>query len=513
MCKYFIKWKGVLKMEKECDVLVVGGGGGGLVAAVRAAQSSGKKVIVLEKAKKTGGGMQFARTMRTFGSKWQKERNLPDVTATYLRNVMDATYWRLDSDLALKTVRATGEFFDWFCELADPKEVELFHEGTYVFEEYGGPIGPQLDNPGDPTSSGRLFMDVMRRKCDEFGVEVLTSHRAVRSEVKNGKIVAVEAEGPEGNVLIHCKDCIIACGSWINNSDIVKKYYPEFYEAQKHMGKGPHTNPNYTGDGFKLLEGLDVEQDEKNFTLRLMGPMAMARNRVIGSMSNSPFVMVVNLNARRYICEPSQMRMGIFNSGLIQMEQPEGEVYILFDSNNLEAAIKDNKVHPVESRPPFGPTNFPDTLEEAQKEIREYLDKENPNNVYSADSVEELAAKISLDPATLAEQVRRYNDGCRKGFDDQCFKDAAYLVPLEKGPYYALKADLGTDGAFGGVLVNGDMQAYRKDGSLVDGLYVVGDFASGRFINMAGVKVQLINDMSWALASGFIAGTQVGSKK
>ena len=500
-------------MEKTCDVLVVGGGGGGLVAAVRAAQTGGKKVIVLEKAKKTGGGMQFAKSMRTFGSKWQKERNIPDVTETYLRNVMDATYWRLDPELALNTVKATGEFFDWFCELADQKEIDMFHEGTYIFEEYGGPVGPQLGGPGEPADSGKVFMDVMRRKCDEFGVEVLTSHRAVRSEVEDGKITAVEAEGPEGSVLIHCRTCIIACGSWINNPEVVKKHFPEFYEAQKHMGVSPHTNPNYTGDGFRLVEGLDLESDEKNFTLRLMGPMVMARSQVLGSMSNSPFAIAVNQKSRRYICEPSQMRMGVFNSGLVQMEQPEGEVYILFDSGNLEAAIRDHKEHPVESRPPFGPVSFPDTLEEAQKEIRDYLDREKPGNVFSAGSIEELAQKAGLDPDALARQVEEYNQDCRSGFDRQCFKDAAYLVPLERAPYYAMKAELGTDGAFGGVLVNGNMQALRRDGTPVEDLYVVGDFASGRFINMAGVKVQLINDMSWALASGFIAGTRAGSGK
>lgn len=129
-----------------------------------------------------------------------------------------------------------------------------------------------------------------------------------------------------------------------------------------------------------------------------------------------------------YVCEPSQIRNGVFDSSLMMLEQPEGCVYIMFDSNNLDAAYRD--------------------------------------------SVEELAVQIGIEPA-------------------------------------ALRAMLGTDGASGGVLVNSDMQAYRSGGSLIDGLYVTGDFASGRFINMAGVKVQVLNDMSWALASGFLAGTSV----
>ena len=81
-----------------CDIAVIGGGGSGLVAACRAA-ALGKRVIVLEKDKRLGGGMNMASTMRTFGSKWQKDQNLPDTTALFLRNRMDETYWRLDRKL------------------------------------------------------------------------------------------------------------------------------------------------------------------------------------------------------------------------------------------------------------------------------------------------------------------------------------------------------------------------------------------------------------------------------
>jgi fumarate reductase flavoprotein subunit len=315
------------------------------------------------------------------------------------------------------------------------------------------------------------------------------------------------AEGPEGQVNISCKTCILACGSWINNKEVVERCFPQFAAAQKHMGVSPHTNPNYTGDGFKLVEGLDTEPDEKNFTLRLMGPMVMIRNEVLGSMSNSPFAMVVNQNAKRYICEPPQLRAGIFNAGLVQMEQPEGRAYILFDTNNLDAAIRENKERPPQGNfGIFGPPRYPDTLEEAEAQIRAEQEK-GSSKLVVAETVEELAEQLGLEPQALREEIDRYNSYCERGFDSTCFKDSHFLVPMVRAPYYALRADLGTDGAFGGVLVNENMQALRKDGSLVEGLYVTGDFASGRFINQNGVKVQLLNDMSWALASGFLAGT------
>ena len=51
-----------------------------------------------------------------------------------------------------------------------------------------------------------------------------------------------------------------------------------------------------------------------------------------------------------------------------------------------------------------------------------------------------------------------------------------------------------------------DVLVLGGGGGLVEGFYVVGDFASGRFINQGGVKVQIINDLAWAFASGFLAG-------
>lgn len=51
------------------------------------------------------------------------------------------------------------------------------------------------------------------------------------------------------------------------------------------------------------------------------------------------------------------------------------------------------------------------------------------------------------------------------------------------------------------------MQVKAAEGGLVEGLYCVGDLASGRFLNMAGIKKQIINDMSFAYSSGYTAGT------
>ncbi len=495
--------------EIQCDVVVLGGGGSGMTAALRAAQMSGQKVVVVEKAPRTGGGMLMASTMRTFRSRWQEKRGLPDVTNHYLRKVMDATYWRLNPALALNAILATGQFFDWFCELAGEEVGDRFRVGRYVFDGEDGPLGPQLGGPGGVTGGGRLFMDTLRDKAADFGVDILTGHRALRPETENGRIVAVVVQGQEGELRIRCRACILAIGSWINNPHIMAETFPEFLETRPSMDLSPHMNPNYTGDGFAFAQAVDAKSDKSNFTLRMMGPMVMNVGGVMAHMSQSPSSLLVDGQGHRFMCEASEARLGPFNSGLVMMEKTRGNAFIVFDTALLEQAVEENARNPQPNpNEAFGVPPLPLSMAEALEDLQAALTKA-PDRCFRADSPEELAALLGIEPAELRATVDRYNRYCRDGLDAECFKEPQQLRPLTKAPYYAVRAKIGTDGAFGGIEVNEYMQALRADGFVIDGLYVTGDFASGRFINMTGVKVQLLNDMSWALASGFIAGSHV----
>lgn len=498
--------------EVICDIAVIGGGGSGLVAACRAA-ALGKKVVVLEKDKNLGGGMNMASTMRTFGSQWQKERNLPDTTALFLRNRMDETYWRLDRKLAVNIIRGTGQFFDWFCTIAPQEVVDKFTVGRYVFdEESDGPLGPQCGGHGPGKGSGRIFMEVTSQKLKELGAEIFTQAITEEILVENGKVTGIQAQVDGAPLKISCKAVILACGAWIRNPEIVKKYYPQLAAAQPYMGESPHMNRNYTGDGLKLAEKAGVKMDETNMTIRMMGPMTMCRSRVMGDMANSAYSIYVNKNGERFVCEGSQLRMGIFDSGSVQVEQPDGMAYIIFDENNLRHAIAagDDQPQPQIAMP-FGASHFPATMEEATADMEPALAAQD-GVLFSADTVEELAGKIGVPVENLVRTIRDYNTAAETGMDWDCFKPADWLTPMNEAPYYAVKASLGTDGAFGGVEIDEHMRAKAAGGGLVDGLYVVGDLASGRFLNMAGIKKQIINDMSFALSSGYLAGTHAAEQ-
>lgn len=489
--------------EKNCDIVVIGGGGSGLVAAVRAAELSGKKVIVLEKGKVLGGGMLFASTMRTFGSKWQEERGIPDQSNDFLRKMMDLTMWKLDPQLARNAIQGTGAFFDWYSGHEKPEVLARYEARPYVFDiPVNGQPGPQID--GFHNGSGRFIMETMLRCCEELGIETLSECRAVDAEVTGGKITAILADAPDGRMKVNCKACVLACGSWICNREVVDKVLPAFNQAD--VFPNAHQNPNYTGDGLPIAEKAGAFVDWDSFCLRLMGPIcSFGEQSPFDALTHADCAILVDLNGRRFVAEPMAPRMDPFDTGHVLLQHPRGKAFYLFSANTLQKLIDDSQGSG--SKADFDPFAIPalPPLAEVDGWFRDAMAKGSREAV-RADTIEELAGQIGLDPAALRATVDDYNEACAAGKDWSFFKDPASLIPLSEGPFYALGGKLSTDGAFGGVRVNAQMQAYRDGGGLVDGLFVAGDFASGRHIVMDGVKKQIINDMSWALASGFIAG-------
>lgn len=107
-----------------------------------------------------------------------------------------------------------------------------------------------------------------------------------------------------------------------------------------------------------------------------------------------------------------------------------------------------------------------------------------------ADTVPELARKINVDPDGLQNTVDKMNEYARTGVDPDCHRgDSAYdryygdprvqpnpcLAPIDKPPYYAIRLDPGDFGTQGGMVINANAQVLREDGSVIEGLYAIGN--------------------------------------
>jgi 3-oxosteroid 1-dehydrogenase len=107
-----------------------------------------------------------------------------------------------------------------------------------------------------------------------------------------------------------------------------------------------------------------------------------------------------------------------------------------------------------------------------------------------APTVEELAARLDMDPARLRGTVDRFNGFARSGVDgdfgrgnsayDRYYGDPTVrpnpnLGPLEKGPFTAYRVVIGDLGTKGGVVTDAEGRALREDGSVIPGLYAAGN--------------------------------------
>lgn len=496
-------------LEKSCDLLVLGGGGSGLVAAARAAWLSGAKVIVVEKGPKPGGGAWYAADFKVYNSRWQRQRGIPDILEESVRKAMDDTYWRLDPKLARNCFQATGEFFDWLCDTGDHVE-DQFREGTYIFDGPDGPVVPVFKQMrrGRQGGTGKFVVDQMVSLCRKLGVEILTGHEAVELFSDQGLVTGAMVRDAGGMTRIDCRACVLATGSWIGDQRLLEQVDPKF--AAMEPVRSPHRSPKYTGDGIKLARQAGAQLDYDSLCLRLMGPLLMAADNTdhdtLASMLFDPSVIFVDQNGRRWINEQTGPRKGFFDTAIPLREQPGGISFTLFDANCIERAIRRSQTGGGR-RGIFGGAVFPeDWRADMDAAVEEY-----GFALYQADTVEELARKMGVDPQALSATVSRYNAMCAQGQDTDFCKQADELVPLCRAPYYALRCSMATDGAFGGVPVDEQTRAVRTDGTVIANLYVTGDFASGRFINQGGIKVQIINDLAWAFASGFMAGSHAAA--
>ena len=499
-----------IKETKSCDLVVLGAGGSGLIAAVRAA-FSGARVIILEKTDSIGGCMLYASgkgpDQQTFGSKWQAERGLPDTTADYVREKMDETFWRIDTKLAANAIRGTGEFFDWLCDIA-PGTSDKFTPGRYIFDNDNGPIGPQkfsttIENKPE-NGAGWLIVDIMKEKCAEYGVDILTGHRAVDIILENNKVVAAIAQAGEEYIRIDCGACLITTGSWIRNKDIMEKVCPELNRCS--LPESAHNRSYMTGDGLAIAEKLGAAIDPDSFCIIAHGPGAVCLSQSLKNMSNSTYAIYVNLDGKRYVCEPPQARLSLFDSGVVQLSQPLGISYKVFDNAALIKSVEDAKKTGGHI-PGFAyPPKFPDTMEGVYADIDESIAEHN-GITFRANTIEELAIQLKIDPHAMSDTVDRYNQLCDEGFDWDYFKSPSDLIPIRTAPYYAVLGEFTIDGAYGGIKVDADMHITDNSGKIIDGLYAAGNVACGYYVNFCGVKKELITEMSWVYSSGFIAGT------
>ena len=155
-------------------------------------------------------------------------------------------------------------------------------------------------------------------------------------------------------------------------------------------------------------------------------------------------------------------------------------------------------------------------LKKYRQEIEE--DSKNEIAILIGDTIEDLDREFNRVWGTpigaLAEELHRYNHFCEIGIDEDFGKDPRFLVPLKTGPFYAFYAQGFSEGTYGGIVTDTDMQVLTKSGEKIPGLYAAGDNAQGfNHRALRGPDIAPVSDLTWAMNSGYQAAISIAERK
>ena len=109
---------------------------------------------------------------------------------------------------------------------------------------------------------------------------------------------------------------------------------------------------------------------------------------------------------------------------------------------------------------------------------------EGANGWYCADTIEQLAEYIGVEPAALFATVEQYNKVCAEGYDSDFAKDPHFLNAVAKAPFYAHVTTPSLGFALvttGGFVTTNDQQVLNEDYQPIEGLYASGNTCGMRF--------------------------------
>jgi len=435
------------------DVIVVGAGASGVPAALSAAEN-GAKVAVLQKHPivvsqgNTGSGIDLATSDKAG-------------VEALVALLMNDNNHRCNPALLRQWAYNSGEAVKWVINRAKKGGATVVDQGSgpqfairkvngYTLNYVTSFFGPKPYTTGDG-------MRALGKTAEQAGVKFYFNMPASQLiQDDSGAVIGVIAKGRDGKYrkFMAKKGVILASGDYQNNEAMCNYFIPDL----RHFGR---KQMDRTGDGFAMAywAGGVIEP---------IGHTKMLHDFDAGpaSMCDMPF-LAVNRKGERFVNET--VAMSLFNNYLRDAENA-GHYNQVFDANYMTQAAD----WPGKLVPPEGLKNYMPDDPSPKKGVFE-----SQINTHVADTLEELGQKLGCDPATFVASVKRYNELCASGKDDDFGKPANRMAPVEKAPFYGIHRRVRISTLCSGMLVNDKNQALNADGAPIKGLYVVGNLGGG----------------------------------
>lgn len=478
----------------DCEVLVCGLGAGGITATAAAAEK-GMNVIAIEKG---AGHGSIKSDIGVIGTRIDTVG--VDPFQMLNEHTRYANGW-CDPRVTRVWATESGATFDWISDsIAEFGATPYFEydvdEGThdvwpvyptdhgfrYTYtEEEQAKADAAVAESGDPAAAQGILPqvgDYMLKKAEEWGADLRYETPFVQlAQDENGKVTGAYAKTGDGYVLFNAsKGVILATGGYEANPDLLAELNPDAAA----IGGVSMTQAGCEGDGIKAGIWAGGTKDEIP-TLMTFARAAVAPDAELGYpyqgmtcwIGDQPFLKV-NLDGARVCCETAPYDYPLHVAAL----QPEYKLASIWDSDYQNQIVAFHTIG-------CSRINMSDTVDAAGVPTGEGLSfpacdimigaAMEAGIVQQADTIEELAEKLRVDPAGLTATVERYNELAAKGVDEDFGKPAKDLLPLSKPPYFGAFFGGHVLCTLDGLRIDEHMRVLSTDRKPIEGLYAVGN--------------------------------------
>lgn len=362
-------------------------------------------------------------------------------------------------------------------------------------------------------TSGNALAARLAKSALDLGIPILTDTPAKKVLMEGTQTVGVEVGSADGTrrQIRARHGVVLACGGFPQDVKRIARAYPHLQSGGEHLSPTPLGN---TGDGVCMAEkaGGDVELRYKDAAAWMPVSRVPYGNGEFGVFPHlldryKPGVIGVLRNGQRF-CNESNSYHDV-GADLIKAcaGQKETVMWLVCDKTTL-------------SKYGLG------YVKPAPMPIGRFL---RNGYLYEGRTLTDLALATGIDAKGLEAAVKEYNLGATQGKDlqygrgttafnrylaDPANQPNPCVAPVQNGPFYAVKVMMGDLGTFDGIQTTVVGEVKRNDGSVIDGLYAVGnDRASVMGGNYPGAGITHGPNMTFGYLTAHHIADKAGARQ
>jgi FAD binding domain len=442
----------------EVDVLVIGGGTAGLPCAISAVDG-GLRVLVIDKADHLGGTLVVSGGHMSAAGTLAQARHeiLGDSPSAHFADIERISQGTMRADIARKAVELAPDMIDWldvegFDWHPSTPRIVFGHEPYEVARTYYG------------VDEGRTVLAFLEKQVDQrLSTERLqiwlNSPMTSLITDTGGNVLGAHISRSGVEVEVRARSVVLATGGFSSNPELFAEL-----EGAPLVSAGVSTS---TGDGLIAARAIGAGLAGAGTYLPTFGGMPhpddpgrvqWVDRPLLSALEREPWEIYVDRSGNRFVAE-DEPSIDLKERALVGVD--DMTFWMVFD----DAAVNSSK----------------DIVQGwSSNDVRTQANQRD--GVVSAQTIVALAEAAGIDAEGLSNSIERYNAAAIAHEPDE-FGRTVRPAPIATAPFYALKNHAVTLLTFTGVDVTTDLQVRRPDGSVIGGLYGLGELlGSGAYM-------------------------------